>query len=370
MKDEFIDESQFDVDSIIDEFFSEEFSENSNQKLKNVDKKAEHELHSSTVISPEDIDSRKLRIGRSISTDVKESTYLDGISENLKRTGIQQVKNVSKKQDLILMHKKKAKINIGPTFVDTDDVAKEDTESDDVELANINKPKKDLQLVKSKFSETPEEEYSWSMEALGVERTTTKEKGKEKSKGNKSTSKKDKERDKEKLPVLQIIIALVMVIVVGGVIVNEKSGKSFGFLSGQDMHPTLTQSSFYMADKVTDYSTLTYMDIVLYEVNDEKIPSRIIGFPGDTVTIRPDGVYLNDKMIDPNFIGGEFDYLDTIQTADDTYKFDNGNMVYLYYKIPEDSTCVFLLGDNHMNSRDSIIYGPIDVSYITDVIKE
>lgn len=360
MKDDlkgFIDESQFDVDELLG--LTSKQVESSRQS-------GVHELHESDIVSPESLNNRRMRIGNTLSLESMENVEESNIESDMKQKGIQPVKEKTKKQDLVLRKKKTSSgMQIGQSFIDTDTEDIKNVQDDYSEVVSVTRQKKDLKLAKSKFSETKEEEYSWSLEALGVNGKNQKS---SKTSQTQKTSKKKKEKEPGEVPVFKILLAVIMFVAVIGFAVMQKSGKNFGFLSGKDMHPALTESSFYISKKVEDYSTLKYMDIVLYEVGGEMIPSRLIGFPGDSVMVRPEGVYLNDELIDPKLIGGEFDFYETIENAPDDYKYNNGNEDYLFFKLPKDGSFVFLLGDNHNNARDSLTYGPIDITLIKEVI--
>lgn len=359
MKDEFdsdlsefgINNSQFDSD--LSEFgidLSSPESESDKQTEKN------HKLRESVLVNPGEAMDRRMRIGASISADNIETITKEDTPSD-----------IAKRQNLVLRRKKpKSDWRVGQELDSKVSELEESKESSEVEIEAPRRDRKDLKLAKSKFSETKKEEYSWSLEALDLPKTKKQVK---EAQSSKKKSKKDKDSsDSSKVPIFKIgfaVVVLVGVLVVG---VMQKSGKSVGILSGKDMHPTLSESSFYTSSKIKDYSELGYMDIILYEVNGEKIPSRIIGLPGDQIIVKEDGVYLNDEKIDPKMIGGEYDFYHIIKESPDTYKFNNGIEDYLLFKLPKKGDYVFLLGDNHNNARDSLKYGPIEITLIKEKI--
>lgn len=324
-----------------------------------------HKLIEKSVVGAEDLRKRDSRSSKKLGEPVNLET-----NNILREDGrYEESKTVVEKKDLVL-RRTKPKKSVGTSFNVSDvedrkqELKKEDKRDSDKLV--IKKPvRKDLQLSKSKFSEKKQDTWSWSMESLGIQSETQ-------SSGTNSTKKKGKKEKKEKSkpPVLQLLLCGVFVIFIIGFIVSQKMSGDVGFLEGRDMYPTLDTNSITKFKPIEDYNNLKYMDIVLYEANGELIPSRIIGFPGDTIEIRSDGVYLNDEKIDPNLIGGEFDFSRTIRKASDDYKFNDGAEMVLHYKLEEGSDSVFLLGDNHQGARDSITYGPIYVGLLKKYIVE
>lgn len=76
---------------------------------------------------------------------------------------------------------------------------------------------------------------------------------------------------------------------------------------------------------------------------------RIIGLPGDRVTIHDGGVYVNDERLDEPYLQG-------VSTS-----WPNGDP-NREVVIPEDH--LFVLGDNRNNSTDSRNFGPISVDAV------
>lgn len=90
---------------------------------------------------------------------------------------------------------------------------------------------------------------------------------------------------------------------------------------------------------------------------------RIVGVPGDTVTLDTTAVYVNDKL------------LDRLNTADHpmpNYQkrkyFDKGKASYLIDYIKLKDSEFFVMGDNKDNSIDSRDYGPIHSESILSII--
>ena len=76
---------------------------------------------------------------------------------------------------------------------------------------------------------------------------------------------------------------------------------------------------------------------------------RVIGLPGDTVDIRDNQILIDDRILEEPYIGED------VQTR------PTGNIEFPF-EVPEG--CVFVMGDNRTDSRDSRIFGPIDEDQI------
>jgi len=76
---------------------------------------------------------------------------------------------------------------------------------------------------------------------------------------------------------------------------------------------------------------------------------RVIALPGETVDIRDEQVLIDDHLLDEPYIGEQVVTQPT------------GNLEFPF-EVPEG--CVFVMGDNRTDSRDSRIFGPIDEDHI------
>ena len=109
-------------------------------------------------------------------------------------------------------------------------------------------------------------------------------------------------------------------------------------VKGSSMENTLMPGDYMAVEKLTYiFSSMERGDVVIcyYPNNDEyTCVKRIIGLPGDTVTIL-------DGVVQVNGVTLKEDYVTTGMTAkhDGTYQVEEG--------------CVFVMGDNRLVSRDS-----------------
>lgn len=139
----------------------------------------------------------------------------------------------------------------------------------------------------------------------------------------------NKENKKEAVTYLLIILFIILVrtYVVTPVRV-----------SGSSMANTLKNGEILLLNKFEyRFSDIKRFDIVVVKSHGERIIKRVIGLPGETLKYENGILYINDKMIEEN-------YLDEV-TKDFTYE----------GKIPDE--CYFVMGDNRDDSLDSRYFG-------------
>ena len=139
----------------------------------------------------------------------------------------------------------------------------------------------------------------------------------------------NKENKKEAVTYLLIILFIILVrtYVVTPVRV-----------SGSSMTNTLKNGEILLLNKFEyRFSDIKRFDIVVVKAHGERIIKRVIGLPGETLKYENGILYINDKMIEEN-------YLDEV-TKDFTYE----------GKIPDE--CYFVMGDNRDDSLDSRYFG-------------
>lgn len=153
----------------------------------------------------------------------------------------------------------------------------------------------------------------------------------------------DRKIDKEKNiehPVLKEIgewIKTILVAFVVALIITQFIKPAL--VSGDSMYPTLKNGNFlFMNRRAYKENMPDYGDIIVFN---SKLPDgrilikRVIAVEGDKIVIKDGNVYINDKLLEENYINQEYPVTD-------------GNIEAI---VPENT--VFVLGDNRGNSLDS-----------------
>ena len=159
----------------------------------------------------------------------------------------------------------------------------------------------------------------------------------------KGTEQKNAPGEPKKNPIAREILEWVMVIVISAalafaldkyIIVNAK-------IPSASMEPTIMTGDRLIGNRLA-YKTGDKPergDVVIFlfpDNEDEYFIKRVIGLPGETVTIKNGGVYINDSTTPLD----ESDYLVTVPLGD-----------YGPYTVPQGA--YFMMGDNRNNSMDS-----------------
>lgn len=118
---------------------------------------------------------------------------------------------------------------------------------------------------------------------------------------------------------------------------------SVGVVDDISMLPTLPEGGYYLVNRyIYHFAPPRRGDIVVLrgiEPVTEELVKRVIGLPGETISIRSDHVYINGRWLDePYAVGGTHPDLGPHRIAEDAY---------------------FVLGDNRAVSNDSRHFGAV-----------
>ncbi len=127
-------------------------------------------------------------------------------------------------------------------------------------------------------------------------------------------------------------------------------------IKGDSMQPNFPDGEFLLTDKVTyRFGQPKRGDVIVFEAPvapGEEYIKRIIGLPGDKVSVKQGKVYVNDKMLEEKYLKN------TVYTLGGAFLSD-GQVV----TVPEKE--YFVLGDNRPASSDSRSWGFVPKPKIT-----
>ncbi|MDR7870194.1 MAG: signal peptidase I [Tissierellaceae bacterium] len=161
---------------------------------------------------------------------------------------------------------------------------------------------------------------------------------------------KDKSKNEAMEWIRSIVIAVVVAFFIKTFIFNST------YVLGNSMHPTLHEKDRLFANKVPLYfSGPNRGDIIVLEAPDDPNKDyikRVIGIAGDKVQIIDGKVYLNDELLEEDYI------------EEDSYTFIYNLDTWI---VPEGQ--VFVLGDNRDEgaSKDSRYFGCISIDLVKGI---
>ena len=120
-------------------------------------------------------------------------------------------------------------------------------------------------------------------------------------------------------------------------------------VNGSSMYPTLKGNEIMLLNKLGHINRFDIVVLKIYGREDNLI-KRIIGLPGETVEIKDNDIYINDKKLEDKYGYGVTYNIDKVTLKKDEY---------------------FILGDNRKISLDSRVFGTIhkdEIKGTTDFI--
>ncbi len=178
--------------------------------------------------------------------------------------------------------------------------------------------------------------------------------------------KKEQKRYYRKLRVLHESFDLLSVVPYLMFIVSLSNAFFFSFspISGTSMEPNFHDNeTVIFSHRVTEFERFDVIILQEDSLSEPYLIKRVIGLPGEQVTIRHNEVYINGNLIEQNFID---------QEQVKTYCYASSDLNTCSFNIPLDA--YFVLGDNRDGqaltnapsgySIDSRTIGPVSVDNI------
>lgn len=124
---------------------------------------------------------------------------------------------------------------------------------------------------------------------------------------------------------------------------------SLGIVDGESMEPNFHNGETFLWQRAAFGPEFARDNIVVInypgDPEHKKYVKRIIGMPGDKVTVSGGRVSINDVQIDEDFLP-----IGTVTDNDGSWQLKNNQY--------------FVMGDNRPNSNDSRYFGPVDKRFI------
>lgn len=153
------------------------------------------------------------------------------------------------------------------------------------------------------------------------------------------------------LDILQVIVFAVAIFLFVYLLILQPHK-----IKGNSMQPNFPNGEYLLTDKVTyRFNEPQRGDVVVFEAptgNGDEFIKRIIGLPGEEISIKDGRVYINGQVLEEPYLEKN------VYTAGGKYLAEGESEV-----VPEGK--YFVMGDNRSHSSDSRMFGPIDKDKIT-----
>ncbi|KKU48248.1 MAG: Signal peptidase I [Candidatus Woesebacteria bacterium GW2011_GWF2_46_8] len=127
-------------------------------------------------------------------------------------------------------------------------------------------------------------------------------------------------------------------------------------IKGASMHPNFPDGEYLLTDKVSyRFGEPNRGDVVVFKAptnNGEEFIKRIIGLPGERVSIKNGKIYINEELLEEKYL-------------DPTVYSSAGNFLQEGATVVIPGGEYFVLGDNRSHSSDSRAWGSVEKKEIT-----
>lgn len=152
------------------------------------------------------------------------------------------------------------------------------------------------------------------------------------------------------LDILQVVVFAVAIFLFVYLLILQPHK-----IKGQSMEPNFHDAEFLLTDKVTyRFNEPERGDVIVFKAppdGKEEFIKRIIGLPGEKISVKGGSIYINDQRLDEP-------YLEDKSTLGGNFLSEGQE-----YTVKPDE--YFVLGDNRDHSFDSRFFGPIGRDKIT-----
>lgn len=153
--------------------------------------------------------------------------------------------------------------------------------------------------------------------------------------------------------IIETILIFVIAVAIGTFIGKYLIFNHLNIVNGLSMYPTFDDGDLIIVDIINNENEIKRGDVITITTKDNSnIIKRVVGLPGEKVSIIDGKVYINDELLDEYYL------------PENTYTKINTQNIWIL-----EENEYFYLGDNRAISKDSRIDGPITSEYIQAIEK-
>lgn len=150
------------------------------------------------------------------------------------------------------------------------------------------------------------------------------------------------------LTILTVILTTLALFVASLVFTVLSMGLTVCTVQGSSMEPTIMDGTMLLLNPQKE---VEHFDIAVFEEDGSYIIKRVVGLPGDTVTVLDGNLFINGQPYDEPYVSEDY----SVEFAKESFKVE----------VPEGA--YYVLGDNRDGSFDSRDAGTIPAEDLTGV---
>lgn len=148
------------------------------------------------------------------------------------------------------------------------------------------------------------------------------------------------------ISLIDVLVILILLILGVIEIANITGIARVNNVIGTSMLPNYSEGNYVISSNKD--MNINRGDVVIVEKEEYDVIKRVIGMPGETISIKNNTIYINGNELKEDYVQFNNNGKDTIKTL--------GENEY------------YILGDNRMTSKDSRYYGPITKNKIIGIV--